>query len=104
MKIYARIIFCVVLLLIGLQWVGDPVEARLTGDLTAPDGWHGLDNNGPDNSHHFGATTLRDTVLLPIAVMMAGPAFFGYLLPSADSSKPQPLAICHHVPRAPPAA
>ena len=102
MKMHVRIIFGIMLLLVGLQWIGDPVEARLTGDWSAPAGWHELDNNGPDNSHHHGLTTLRDMVLALTALLIAGPAFLEYLLPAPDARKPQTVAISHRIPRAPP--
>jgi hypothetical protein len=111
MRRHARMIFWLLLLLVGLQWVGDPVDVRLTGSQNPAAGWHHLDDNGPDNSHHFGVALLDENLfsldhvaILPPVIKMAGPALLGWLLPASDSSSPPPITISHQTPRAPPAA
>ncbi|HSB79017.1 MAG TPA: hypothetical protein VLM91_09525 [Candidatus Methylomirabilis sp.] len=111
MNTCVRTIFWVMLLLIGLQWVGDPVEMRLTSDQSPVAGWHNPDENGPDNSHHFGVA-LRQDDLTPLdyaahvspVLRLIGPALLGWLLRASDSRNLQSLAISHLIPRAPPAA
>jgi hypothetical protein len=104
-------IFWLLLLLVGMQWVGDPVEVRLTGSQSSEAGWHNLDDNGPDNSHHFGVAlvdenlfSLDHVAILPPTVKMAGPALLGWLLPVSDSTNLRCLATSHQFLRAPPAA
>ena len=111
MRRHTRIIFWVLLLFVGMQWVGDPVEERLTGDQSPVAGWHNLDDNGPDNSHHYGValldedlTSLDHVAIVPPAAKMAGPALLGWFLPASDSNNLRPPANSHQTPRAPPAA
>jgi len=111
MKTRTRIIFWLILLLVGLQWIGDPIEVRLTGSQSPAAGWHNLDDNGPDNSHHYGVALLDEDLIpldhvaiLPPAIEMAGPAHLGWLLPASDSRNLRYLAISHQTPRAPPTA
>jgi hypothetical protein len=104
-------IFWVLLLLVGMQWIGDPVDVRLTSDQGLAAGWHGHDENGPDNSHHFGVALPDDNLfqldhvaILPPPVKLAGPALLGWLLPASDSTKLRSLETSHQFLRAPPAA
>ena len=104
-------IFWLLLLLVGMQWVGDPVEVRLTGSQSQAAGWHNLDDNGPDNSHHFGVALVDENLfsldhvgLVPPATEMAGLVLLGWLLPASDSGNFRPPAISQQTLRAPPAA
>ena len=111
MKTHARILFWLLLLLVGLQWIGDPIEVRLTSDQSPAAGWHHLDDNGPDNAHHYGVALLPDDLtpldqvaLMPPPMAVAGPARLGWLLPASDSRTLPSLAIAPRTPRAPPTA
>ena len=104
MKTRTRIIFWLILLLVGLQWIGDPVDTRLTNDQSLAAGWHNPDGNGPDNSHHYGLTPLTDFALGPSAMRLAAPAISGWLPLTLDVNKLQDPSLLHRIPRAPPAA
>jgi hypothetical protein len=106
-----RIIFWLILLVVGLQWLGDPIDVRLPSDPSPVAGWHNPDANGPDNAHHFGVALLQDDLTPPdYAALMAplmpliGLALLGWLLPVSDSRTLRYLAISHRIPRAPPTA
>ncbi|HSB80499.1 MAG TPA: hypothetical protein VLM91_17095 [Candidatus Methylomirabilis sp.] len=104
MKTRTQIIFWLMLLLVGLQWIGDPVDTRLTNDQSLAAGWHDSDANGPDNSHHFGVAPPTDFALGASAMRLAVPAISGWLPLTLDVSKLQDPSLLHRIPRAPPAA
>jgi hypothetical protein len=103
MKTYTRIIFCLILLFVGLQWIGDPVDTRLTTDQSLAAGWHATDANGPDNSHHYGLTPLTDFALALSDLRLPIPAASGWLPLTLDVGKLQDPSLLHRIPRAPPA-
>lgn len=104
MKTRTRIIFCLILLIVGLQWIGDPVDTRLTNDHSLAAGWHASDANGPDNSHHYGLAPLADFALGLSDMRLAAPAASGWLPLTLDVSKLQDPSLLYRIPRAPPAA
>ena len=104
MKRHTRIIFWLLLLFVGMQWIGDPVEVRLTGEESQAAGWHDPDDNGPDNSHHYGLTLLAHFSLEPAEMPMATTAASGWLWLSLDASTLQDPSHLHRIPRAPPTA
>lgn len=102
MKTRTRIIFWLILLFVGLQWVGDPVDTRLTSDQSLAAEWHYSDANGPDNSHHFGLTPHTDFALGLSHMRLPAPAVSGWLPLDFDGSKLQDPSLLHRIPRAPP--
>jgi hypothetical protein len=104
MKTRTRILFWLILLLVGLQWIGDPVDTRLTSDQSLAAGWHDPDANGPDNSHHYGLPPLTDVALGLRDLRVAAPAISGWLALSLDGSTLQDPSLLHRIPRAPPTA
>ena len=99
-----RIIFCIVLFLVGLQWVvPDPSDTILTGSsLTIA--WNDLDDDDVDDDNLDDHTPLTDLAFFPHDMSMAGPAIIEWLLPSSDSDNLRRLAVSHRIPRAPPAS
>jgi hypothetical protein len=99
-----RILFWLILLLVGVQWIGDPIDVRLPSDSSLVAGWHSPDANGPDNSHHYGVAPPADFALGLRALRLAVPAVSGWLSrPLAGSLLPDPARL-HRIPRAPPTA
>jgi hypothetical protein len=102
MNTYTRMIFSIILFLVGLQWVGDPIDLRQTGDQTPAAGWHAADSNGPDNSHHYGLTSQDPLAIEPIGTPLAGPTLSEWFRPSCASAEPQESTPPCRIPRAPP--
>jgi len=103
MKTHARIIFWVILLFVGLQWiVSDSTDTSLTGGSSLTAVWDDLDDSDLSDSHHHGIAFLTDSALWLPHIPIAGPALFVWLLASPDSTNLQHLAVSHRIPRSSP--
>lgn len=103
MNTYTRMIFSIIFLLVGLQWVGDPNDLRQTSDQNPAAGWHATDSNGPDNSHHYGLTPPDALAIQPTETPLAGLTVSEWFRPSCASPQPQERTPPCRIPRAPPA-
>ncbi len=99
-----RIIFWILFLFVGMQWIGDPIDVRLRGDWNLTADWNGLDDANYDNSHHYGLAELTDDWFVTPAMPMAGLAVLDWLSASSDPDIPQSPTTSPRIPRAPPAA
>ncbi len=92
------------MLLLGMQWIGDPIEVRLRGDWNLTADWNDLDDTDLDDSHHHGLTEHKDLLLITPAMPVAGLAFLEWLPPPSDPDKVQLPPHSPWTPRAPPIA
>lgn len=98
-----RIIFWVLFLLIGMQWVGDPIEVRLRSDWNSTADWNDRDDTDLDHAHHHGVVEQRHAVLLTPAMPDTGFALLEWLPFPSDPGKHQSPVLSSWIPRAPPA-
>lgn len=106
-RMRTRMILSAILLLVAVQWIGDPFEQeRPTGDVSVTAAPRGSDGSEPDESHHLGILQLADddAILTRLEDEPASLEVSRRIPPPLDPLDLYDFALTHRDPRAPPIA